>query len=272
MPEVFTELPAADAGLFLCAVCFFYRFGRVLTAMLFPADCIEAGLPYDWKRLGVGSEKEEEIVRALLAATKTKTKNHIPPTSTGHDSTTTNTAAPPAGCQRDKKKADAPEDASGGQGIPAAAKDAPTTSSSRACGNAVDAVGRRGGSAATTTAGAMEGRRCKEEGGHGGGSSSSDGAQQFESASDDAESLLNGGSTNNGSSSVGLACSGNGGIGGSDARGKATGAGVNAAASASEIGRWDSVRLKEVKELAPGAEYWEIRMVLARLKSGWCGY
>lgn len=35
-------------------------------------------------------------------------------------------------------------------------------------------------------------------------------------------------------------------------------------------GRWDSVRLRDVKELAPRAEYWEIRMVLARLKCGYC--
>ncbi|CAN0533911.1 unnamed protein product [Ectocarpus sp. 8 AP-2014] len=35
-------------------------------------------------------------------------------------------------------------------------------------------------------------------------------------------------------------------------------------------GPWDSVRLKDVKELAPRAEYWEVRMVLARLKSEYC--
>lgn len=45
-------------------------------------------------------------------------------------------------------------------------------------------------------------------------------------------------------------------------------AGVASEAGAA-AGRWDSVRLKDVKELAPRAEYWEIRMVLARLKSGY---
>lgn len=35
--------------------------------------------------------------------------------------------------------------------------------------------------------------------------------------------------------------------------------------------RWESVGLREVKELAPAVEYWQIRMVLARSKSGWCG-
>lgn len=39
------------------------------------------------------------------------------------------------------------------------------------------------------------------------------------------------------------------------------------------VGRWDSVRLKDVKELASSVvEYWQIKMVLARLKSGWSGY
>lgn len=38
-----------------------------------------------------------------------------------------------------------------------------------------------------------------------------------------------------------------------------------------EVGRWDNVRLKEVKALMPAAEYWQIRMVLARFKSGWSG-
>lgn len=38
-------------------------------------------------------------------------------------------------------------------------------------------------------------------------------------------------------------------------------------------GRWSSVRLKDVKELAPAeAEYWQIKLVLGRLKSGWRGY
>lgn len=41
---------------------------------------------------------------------------------------------------------------------------------------------------------------------------------------------------------------------------------------ASMAGRWEAVKLKEVKALAPQSEYWEIRMVLARLKSGWSGY
>lgn len=39
------------------------------------------------------------------------------------------------------------------------------------------------------------------------------------------------------------------------------------------ISRWDFVRLKEVKELTPDVvEYWQIKMVLARLKTGWSGY
>lgn len=249
---MFTELPVAHCCL-LCSLFLSFRpFGR----NLFRADCIEAGLPYDWRRLGVDSEKEDGVFKALLAVTK----NHAPPTATGHDTSTT--AAPPAGssprCERGKKTADVPEEgAPGEQGIPTT-----VTGSSHACGNAVGAVGSCSGSAATTTAGAM---------GHGDRSSSSDGAQ-FENPSEDAEGLLNGCSTNNCSNSVALACSVNGANGGSGARGKATGEGADGAKSAGEIGRWDSVKLKEVKELAPGAEYWEIRMVLARLKSGWCGY
>eukprot|EP00904_Undaria_pinnatifida_P014113 jgi/Undpi1/9832/HiC_scaffold_27.g12286.m1 len=34
--------------------------------------------------------------------------------------------------------------------------------------------------------------------------------------------------------------------------------------------RWDYVGLREVRDLAPGVEYWQIRMVLAKFKSGWC--
>lgn len=38
-------------------------------------------------------------------------------------------------------------------------------------------------------------------------------------------------------------------------------------------GRWKFVSLKEAKELAPAeAEYWQIKMVLGRIKSGWRGY
>lgn len=33
--------------------------------------------------------------------------------------------------------------------------------------------------------------------------------------------------------------------------------------------RWDSIRLKDVKALIPHAEYWQIRLILARFKSGW---
>lgn len=38
-------------------------------------------------------------------------------------------------------------------------------------------------------------------------------------------------------------------------------------------GRWNTVRLKVVKDLAPPvADYWQIKAILARLKSGWTGY
>lgn len=190
--------------------------------MLLPEDCIEAGLPYDWTRLGIDSEKEKEIVRALSAATE----NHTPPTAAGRHN-----SAAPSGSERDKKAA-LSQGASGGQSIPA------------------PAVGSCSGSA--TRVGAVEQRR---EGEHGGGSNSSDGTK-LESPSQDTEILLNRSTDGNGVSS---------------ARSKATGGRVGGSKLASEIGRWDSVRLKEVKELAPDAEYWEIRMVLARLKSGWCG-
>lgn len=49
---------------------------------------------------------------------------------------------------------------------------------------------------------------------------------------------------------------------------------ADARAGGEEMGeRWNSVRLKVVKELAPRCvEYWQIKMVLGRLKSGWPGY
>lgn len=59
-------------------------------------------------------------------------------------------------------------------------------------------------------------------------------------------------------------------VGSSDRRSAASTSGRGDAGGA---GRWNSVRLKEVKELAPPeAEYWQIKMVLGRLKSGWSGY
>ncbi|CAM9408778.1 unnamed protein product, partial [Pylaiella littoralis] len=169
------------------------RCNKASTVRGYLSDCIEAGLPYDWTRVGIDSKKEEEIVGALLAAKR----NHKPPTAAGHDSTVA-----PAGSGGDKK-ADVPECTSGGHGIPAAAADASTASSGGAFGNAADAVGSCSGGA-TTGGGATLGHG--REGGRGDRSSSSN----------DRSTKCHTGS------SVGLACSDDA-NGGSVARGKATG-------------------------------------------------
>lgn len=246
------------------------------------SDCIEAGLPYDWARLGIDSDKEETIVRALLAATG----NDHPPAATGRGSTT----APAAACPHAEDEAAGasfgalPLAASGPPvgGVQAAVLPSPTAVATGALGD-----GCGGAASAAAAVGTAEGRRGEERGGD--GSRSANVAMRGVSRSADVRGEGGFNPENDGdchghghgeSSSQGRAIIDDGnrnGAGTAAARpapptgGEEAGA-EGATKGASETGRWDSVRLKEVKELAPGAEYWEIRMVLARLKAGWCGY
>lgn len=252
-------------------------------------DCIEAGLPYDWSRVGIDSDKEETILRALLAAT-----GNQPPAATGRDPTTA-----PATCpsNKDEAAADGSFGAPGADGTssagpsgcgakPLAASRAPVDGLRAAnvlCAPTPAAAGALGGScggAAPSAVGTAEGLRGEDGGGDGSrpanvavrGVSRTAGVK-----SEGGLTTKNDGHAHGESSSHGGASSnsdGNSNGAGSASRGAPTGGdgGAEGARREGEIGRWDSVRLKEVKELAPGVEYWEIRMVLARLKAGWCGY
>lgn len=233
-------------------------------------------------------------MRALLAATGNR-----PPAAatTGHDPTA---AVPAAACSTNKDEGpEAPFGASDADGkrppapiacgakprasplvasarpvvdgdLQAAVSPAPTPAATGALG------GRSCGGRATPAVGTAEGHRGEERGGDGlrsanvasrGVSRTADVGREGGSKCD------NGGHAE--SSSKGVSRSeGDDRNEAGTARAAPTGGGGGAegARGATEIGRWDSGRLKEVKELAPSAEYWEIRMVLARLKAGWCGY
>lgn len=252
------------------------------------SDCIEAGLPYDWSRLDIDPAKEENIVGALLAATG----NH-PPAATGRDPTT-------ASATRVKNKDEEPDASSGGSGSDAEKPAAPSACAAKpqpvplaASGSpagglraavlypatlaATGTPGSCGSACAAAAVGTAEGQCWEEKGDNGSRSANVATTRGVTSTAADMESEggcvsergAHGDSSNGGSSSSG---------GSSNEAGAARVApragaedGAEGAKGAGEMGRWDSVRLKEVKELAPAAEYWEIRMVLARLKAGWCG-
>lgn len=242
------------------------------------SDCIEAGLPYDWTRLGIDPDKEEKIVRALLVAT-----GDHPPAASGRDSTSApartraknvdeevadgSFGAPGA----DGKHPAAPSGACGAKPrtvLPAVVLCPPTPVSTR---TGTDTLGSCVG--ATTAVGATaegEGQR-----GAGAGDRGGDGSHSANVAMRSVSPVENGGGhaeTSDGGSNGGCSSDGEN-SSGTTSTARVAPAGRGGAGSAegvkgaSGVGRWDSVRLKEVKELAPSAEYWEIRMVLARLKA-----
>ncbi len=213
------------------------------------ADCIEAGLPYDWSRIGIDPEKEQEIVRALLAAAE----NHLtaaapppPPLSTTTDAMVSDTAVAAVGNLGGVGCGDTTTTAAGATAL----------GRGRVCLEETDGGGSR---PATVAAVARTGTGA-------GGLPSACGRSTGADPDGESQLQLSSGLTfeQGGQNPVG---GDNSTIAGVVVEGEEQGP-----KGASEIGRWDSVRLKAVKEQAPNAEYWEIRMVLARIKSGWRGY
>lgn len=255
-----------------------------------PPDCIEAGLPYEWSRLGIDPDKEQDIFRALLAATG----NHHPPAATGRDPTTA--PATRADGKEEAKKADdgPPLRAPGADGknpaaaaAPGACGETPRTplgaAASRPPADGLRAAASRpptpvatgtparcGGAAAAAAAvaGTSEGP-CGEERGEG-----DDGSCCANVAARGVSQVADVGKAGPLNPDTGGRAESSNGAGTARvaAAGGEEGASARGAGGAGGTGRWESVRLKEVKELAPSAEYWEIRMVLARLKAGWRGY
>eukprot|EP00752_Nemacystus_decipiens_P009809 g8754.t2 len=268
------------------------RCNKASTVRGYLADCIEAGLPYEWSRLGVDSSKEDTIVRALLAATG----NH-PPAPAGLIPSTA-----PATCSNNEDEAagissavssdtngrnPVASNACGSKprtlslaaaGAPVGDPEAANVSCAPACAATGGPDDCRGGPASAAGAvGTVEGHRRWRRVGD--GSCSANAAMEggiLPAADVDGEGRL---ISENGVHGESIHCGSNrsdddGKGAGSAARavGAAGGAdGAEGARGMSEMGRWDSVRLKEVKELAPSAEYWEIRMVLAKLKAGSSG-
>ena len=248
-------------------------------------DCIEAGLPYDWTRLGIDSDKEHDIIRALLAATD----GHQPGPSaaaaaaaaaatqatTGQDQMTAlvpsardqasdmsegalprgdveHSAAPPSACV--SKPQPTPPSLSSRPHVhhAVAAATAARGATSSDTVTAAGAPDTLGGCGDTDTQSQLEltSRLNRAHDGHAGNGHDQD-------VGSDGNGRSNNNSSKGGSPTpTGSAATGRGGEG----------------ASETGCGRWACVKLKAVKELAPDAEYWEIRMVLARIKSGWCGY
>eukprot|EP00903_Cladosiphon_okamuranus_P013350 g12442.t2 len=268
------------------------RCNKASTVRGYLSDCIEAGLPYDWSRLGIDPTKEETIVGAILAVT-----GNDPRAAVGRDPTTASAA-----CVENKdKEPDASSGDSGSDGKNPAAPNAcgakPRTvplaaSGSRAgdleanvvpppnlaatenpssCGSTSVAPAA---AAATAAVGAADGRHWEERGGNGPRTANVATAVRVVNMGSEGVCCISERGTGGDSS--------DGGSGGGGSSNEASAArvapragaegGAEGAKERDEMGRWDSVRLKEVKELAPTAEYWEIRMVLARLKAGWCGY
>ncbi|CAB1113610.1 unnamed protein product [Ectocarpus sp. CCAP 1310/34] len=281
------------------------RCNKANTVRGYLSDCIEAGLPYDWTRVGIDADEEEEIVTALLAATAGSGKQPAV-AAAGGDCGPSKAAAPAASSETSPKipdhhkaKAEATNvgvavspmmplasnsrpslsDLQVDDGIGLAT---PTTSGRSA--PAVEPVGTSCGHNTTPTTPVLKGP-CSAVAAAAAASHSADGVvlpgpntttTDSESASPtvDAQRLAGSNDGSATSSTANNRTDSNPGMdesaGWSDGDAGRHGTLAGTASETCAAGRWDSVRLKDVKELAPRAEYWEIRMVLARLKSGYC--
>ncbi|CAM9349247.1 unnamed protein product, partial [Hapterophycus canaliculatus] len=232
------------------------RRNKTSTVQGYLSDCIEAGLPYDWERLGIDPSKEKQILTGLLAATEggkpvakdstqQETKQTKPVTNDEQKAApmpaVSGKASLLSGAARASSSSRFEKDALPGAML--AAKNAskvvanvsPTASSSS---NSSSNIG------VTSNAGTEAEAEVVEQSASGNDAARADSDVERLAASERHGSL-------------------------SGPTGNARGVTVVAA---SITGRWEGVRLKEAKALAPDSEYWEIRMVLARLKSGWLGY
>ncbi|CAM9529753.1 unnamed protein product [Ectocarpus sp. 6 AP-2014] len=280
------------------------RCNKANTVRGYLSDCIEAGLPYDWTRVGIDADKEEEIVTALSAATVGSGKQPAV-AAAGGDRGPFKAAAPAVSSETSPKipdhhkaKAEAtnvgvavsPMMPLASNSRPSSLSDlqvdegiglATPTASGRSA-PAAEPVGTSCGHNTTTTTPVLKGQ-CSAVAAAAAASRSADGVvlprpntADSESASPtvDAKRLADSEDGSATSSTANSRTVSNPGL--DDCAGRSDGgAGRHGtlAGTASETcaaGRWDSVSLKDVKELAPRAEYWEIRMVLARLKSGYC--
>ncbi|CAN0396973.1 unnamed protein product [Ectocarpus sp. 12 AP-2014] len=278
------------------------RCNKANTVRGYLSDCIEAGLPYDWTRVGIDADKEEEIVTALLAATAGSGKQPAV-AAAGGDRGPSEATAPAASSETSPKipdhhKAKA-EATNVGVAVspmtPLASNSKPllsdlqvdvgtglvTPTTSGRSAPAVEPVGTSCGHNTTTTTPVLTGQ-CSAVAAAAAVSHSTDGevlprpnTTDSESASPTVDAKRLAGS-NDGSATISTANSrtdSNPGMdesaGWSDGDAGRHGTLAGKASKTCAAGRWGSVRLKDVKELAPRAEYWEIRMVLARLKSGY---
>lgn len=246
------------------------------------ADCIEAGLPYDWKRIDIASDTEKEIVKALVAVADSKAAIATSEAAAAAGTATAGTAAAStAAVASTPAKEEAPKaveavaaTASKGARAEHALPEGNSSSSSAPASTPHD------GAQANTTC------SCRPAGAI---PATADGAGNAILPVAPTETLgkrqrmLAGSGT-----SHGLDCVMTDGMSRQNSSGQSRGEGLGVGADAGKVGettregvgevepsaaaRWEAVGLREVKELAPAAEYWQIRMVLARIKSGWCGY
>lgn len=268
------------------------RFSSIVVSSMHPhtpvADCIEAGLPYDWDRIDIASDTEKEIVRALLEVTNSKAAASAAAAAAATSATVT-----PAAATTTAKAAEAaatrtsegvhvenitPDDgrntlASKPHGDPQVGTcgHCPTGAVGGTATAAVDGACNATMPVAPTEASAKRQRRQADScASLGLGCVMTDGLSRANCSGRSQGRWVGGVGTGAGK------CSGRSqeeGEGGGVGAGK-VGMAVRDGAEKFEVNaatRWDSVGLREVKELTPGVEYWQIRMVLARFKSGWCG-
>ncbi|CAM9217823.1 unnamed protein product [Scytosiphon promiscuus] len=224
---------------------------KTSTVQGYLSDCIEAGLPYDWERLGIDTVKEKKIRSALLMATK------------GCDSETKQNDR-----QLQHKDCVATENAGvreltpGGNGMVSHVRDtarspyssSPEVGTPQAAMLASTAEVR----VAAVTTGTKSGGFC-------------DAATRAKTELDEQSVQESSWSWADGGLERLAPCE-NRGSRSSHERGEcdtSMGSESEGRCGADSVkGRWEAVRLKEVKDSTPDSEYWEIRMVLARLKSG----
>lgn len=256
------------------------------------ADCIEAGLPYDWDRINIASDTEKEIVRALLEVVNSKAAAPaaaaavaVAAATTSATATTEALAAAKAGGAVAARAPEGvhvenvmPDDTrstlvskhdskhDGIQGVTsgrcpngaigasvahagvcgAVAAVAPAEDSVKRQRRLVDSCGWLGvgcvmtdGLSRANCLGHSQGERG---GGVGTGAGKYSGRWQRQGDGRDSDPGKVGTTIRDGAEEV----------------------------EANATRRWDYVGLREVRDLAPGVEYWQIRMVLAKFKSGWC--
>lgn len=209
----------------------------------FLADCIEAGLPYDWARFNIDQGTEAEIMRAVLAATDTARVEVSP--------------SPPTGKEGHPLEGEAPVPA---ERTPASELRAESRGDGCTCFSTRAGVEPK--THCTCSADARSGLVVSTQGPRGGGAASS-------SASSGPDESVSSGLSSQKTGFRGSATNAEGATIAAETENTAGGEGLGVVGTAR---RWESVRLGEVKRLAPGAEYWQIRMLLARLRSGWSGH